>query len=49
MAECPFLDETDCKILYENEIKNVIAVERFKAAYFGRSSGTKAMMGVTRM
>ena len=40
MRENPNLDETSAKIIYENTLKEKIAVERFMRAYFGES-GTK--------
>ncbi len=49
LEQCPFLDETDCRILYENVLKERIAVERFMQSYFGQSAGAKALLGVTRM
>ncbi len=40
MQENPNFDETDAKILYENELKKIIAIERFKKAYFGKKPTT---------
>ena len=40
MAANPNFDETDAKILYENELKKIIAVENFKAVYFGEGRKT---------
>ena len=38
----------DAKLLYDGELKQLIAIERFKAAFFGQPTGAKSF-GVTRM
>jgi hypothetical protein len=49
MEANPNLSWRDAKLLYDHELKQIIAIERFKTAFFGQPSSARASLGVSKM
>jgi galactose-1-phosphate uridylyltransferase len=49
MRENPNFDEADAKHLFETELKKLIAVERFKTAFFGSPDKQREMFSHVEM